>query len=47
MNTSTKSFQLLSLLIADFCNKIGTTRTRAKAAACPQLVKADIGVLEA
>jgi hypothetical protein len=26
MNTSTKSLQLLSLLIADFCNKIGTTR---------------------
>jgi hypothetical protein len=23
MNTSTKSLQLLSLLIADFCNKIG------------------------
>jgi hypothetical protein len=26
MNTSTKSLQLLSLLIADFCNKIGTER---------------------
>jgi hypothetical protein len=26
MNTSTKSLQLLSLLIADFCNKIGTKR---------------------
>jgi hypothetical protein len=27
MNTSTKSLQLLSLLIADFCNKIGTFET--------------------
>lgn len=27
MNTSTKSLQLLSLLIADFCNKIDTERT--------------------
>jgi hypothetical protein len=27
MNTSTKSLQLLSLLIADFCNKIGTEPT--------------------
>jgi len=26
----------------DFCNSIGTTRTKANAAQCPQLVKADV-----
>ena len=30
MNTSTKSLQLLSLLIADFCNKICHNRTLFK-----------------
>jgi hypothetical protein len=29
-------------LIGDFCNNIGTTRTKANAAQCPQLVGADI-----
>jgi hypothetical protein len=29
MNTSTKSLQLLALLIADFCNKICHKRTHA------------------
>ena len=32
----------LAALIADFCNKIGTTRTRANSLPCPQLVEADI-----
>jgi hypothetical protein len=32
MNTSTKSLQLLSLLIADFCNKIGTKRRKTMSA---------------
>ena len=35
----------LAALIADFCNKIGTTRTLANAAACPLLVEADIRAL--
>jgi hypothetical protein len=33
MNTSTKSLQLLSLLIADFCNKIGPVPTFVSLAA--------------